>query len=199
MSGGEIRRHGELLARTANGDAAAFQQLYNETRDTVFRYIRTRVRPDDAEDLLADTYVRAYRFAHKFHDQGQPAVAWLVTIARNVIASHHRSTARAAARWEAASNTGDSRLAAEVDDHLIERSDDALMMEALAGLKPRQRTILELRFFQELTVAECAERLSLTEQGVRALTYRALQAMRAELGDGFMLGSAESTAMERVT
>ncbi|MDH3293949.1 MAG: RNA polymerase sigma factor, partial [Acidimicrobiia bacterium] len=163
MSGGERQRHGELLARSAGGDTVAFHQFYAETREIVFRYLNTRVHRNEVDDLLADTYLRAFRFAATFEDRGQPAVAWLVTIAGNVVASHYRSRARVAI-----GNTGDNRLASEVDDDLIDRADDAAMLEALAGLKPRQRQILELRFFQELTVAECADRLSLSEQGVRA-------------------------------
>ena len=175
---GEVQRHSQLLARAANGDNAGFHQFYVETRELVYRYVLARVNRDLVEDLVADTYVRAFRAAHQFEDRGQPAVAWLITIARNLIASHYRSEGR-----KRPLNTGDDRLDPPVDDRLVERSHDADLLETLASLKPRQRQILQLRFLEDRSVTECAEELSLSEQGVRALTYRAVQAMRVKLGD----------------
>ena len=181
---GEVQRHSLLLARAADGDRASFHQFYVETRELIYRYVVSRVDRQLAEDLVADTYVRAFRSAGQFEDRGQPAAAWLITIARNLIASHYRRQGR-----RRLTNTGDNRLAAPVDDDLIDRSHDAALLEALASLKPRHRQVLQLRFLEERSVAACAVELSLSEQGVRALTYRALQAMRAMLGDDFLDGA----------
>lgn len=179
---GEVQSHAVLLARAADGDHAAFHRFYLDTEAFLRRYVSVRVAPSEVDDVMAETYLRAYRSADRFRDEGRPAAAWLVTIARNLVASHHRTRARRAARGPI--NTGDARLCGEVDEELMDRSGDAELLEALAELKPRQRRILELRFIEERTVAECAAELSLTDQGVRALTYRALQAMRTRLGHG---------------
>ncbi len=181
---GEVQSHAVLLARAADGDHAAFHRFFLDTETFLRRYVSTRVAAGEVDDVMAETYLRAYRSAGRFRDEGRPAAAWLVTIARNLVASHHRSRARRAER--AIVNTGDARLDPAVDDQLMDRSGDAEMLEALAELKPRQRRILELRFMDERSVAECAAILSLTDQGVRALTYRALQAMRSKLGDDFL-------------
>lgn len=183
---GEVRTHAELLARAADGDHAAFRRFYLDTEPFLRRYVSVRVAAPEVDDMIAETYLRAYRSADRFRDEGRPAAAWLVTIARNVVASHHRTNARRAAQGPV--NTGDCRLSGDVDDDLMERSGDAELLEAMAELKPRHRRILELRFIEERTVIECAAELSLTEQGVRALTYRALEAMRAKLGDDFLTG-----------
>lgn len=183
---GEVRTHAELLARAADGDHAAFRRFYLDTEPFLRRYVSVRVAAPEVDDMIAETYLRAYRSADRFRDEGRPAAAWLVTIARNVVASHHRTNARRAAQGPV--NTGDCRLSGDVDDDLMERSGDAELLEAMAELKPRHRRILELRFIEERTVIECAAELSLTEPGVRALTYRALEAMRAKLGDDFLTG-----------
>lgn len=183
---GEVRTHAELLARAADGDHAAFRRFYFDTEPFLRRYVSVRVAAPEVDDMIAETYLRAYRSADRFRDEGRPAAAWLVTIARNVVASHHRTNARRAAQGPV--NTGDCRLSGDVDDDLMERSGDAELLEAMAELKPRHRRILELRFIEERTVIECAAELLLTEQGVRALTYRALEAMRAKLGDDFLTG-----------
>ena len=173
---GEVHKHGDWLARAADGDHAAFQRFYEETRPLLHRYVAARVDREDVDDLMAESYLRAYRSAGQYEDRGQPAMAWLFTIARNLIASHHRSGFRRRSR--SIINTGDQRLAPDVDERLIDRSDDAAVLEALAALKPRHCRILQLRFLDQRTVAECAAELAMTEQAVRALTYRALQAMR---------------------
>jgi len=178
---GEVQRHSRLLARAASGDNASFHQFYVETRELIYHYVLSRVDREVAEDLVAETYVRAFRAAHQYQDRGQPAVAWLITIARNLTVSHYRRRGR-----HGIAATGDHRLAAPVDDDVLDRSHDSALLEALASLKPRHRRVLQLRFMEERSVAECAVALSLSEQGVRALTYRALQAMRALLGDGFL-------------
>ncbi len=175
-----------LLARTANGDQAAFHRFYLETEPFLRRYISVRVAASEVDDVMAETYLRVYRSADRFRDEGRPAAAWLVTIARNLLASHHRTKARRAAHGPI--NSGDARLSGEVDDELLDRSGDAELLEALAELKPRQRRVLELRFFDERTVAECASEMTMSDQGVRALTYRALQALRSRLGDDFLIG-----------
>lgn len=182
---GEGRTHAELLARAADGDHAAFHRFYLDTEPFLRRYLSVRVAASEVDDMIAETYLRAYRSADRFRDEGRPAAAWLVTIARNLVASHHRTNARRAAREPV--NSGDSRLSGDVDEQLMDRSGDAELLEALAELKPRQRRILELRFIEERSVTECAAELAVTEQGVRALTYRALQAMRAKLGDEFLV------------
>lgn len=189
---GEVRTHADLLARAADGDHAAFHRFYLETEPFLRRYVSVRVPGAEVDDVIAETYLRAFRAADRFRDEGRPAAAWLVTIARNLVATHHRTNARRAARGPI--NTGDARLAGDVDDQLMDRAGDAELLEALAELKPRQRRILELRFIDEWTVGECAAELGLTEQGVRALTYRALQAMRARLGDEFLAPGPASSA-----
>ena len=187
---GKVRNHAVLLARAADGDHAAFHRFYLDTEPFLRRYVSARVGASEVDDVMADTYLRAYRAADRFRDEGRPAIAWLVTIARNLLASHHRTNARRAARGPI--NTGDARLTGDVDAELMDRSDDARLLEALAELKPRQRRILELRFVDDRSVADCARELELTDQGVRALTYRALQTMRARLGDDFLVDGGDS-------
>lgn len=170
--------HGELLARTAAGDTAAFHRFYCETNELIRRYVASRVDGNDVDDLVADVYVKAYRGAGRFKPQGRPAAAWLVTIARNTVATHHRSRSR-----RRLGPTGDDRLERGVEELLMERDDQAALLMALAELSPAHQQVLKLRFFDECSVADCASRMAMTDQAVRAMTYRALQSLRRVLGD----------------
>lgn len=170
--------HAVLLAAAAAGDSDAFRRFYLDTVDLVSRFIGSRTGSDMTEDLVSDTYVRALRAAGQFTDTGRPAVAWLITIARNVVASHYRAVGR-----PTAFNTGDARLAATPEDHVEQHADEAEVLVALAELPPRQREILVARFMDGRSVSECAARLGMTEQAVRAMTYRGLQALRVSLDE----------------
>lgn len=168
--------HGELLIRTADGDSAAFHRFYCETKDLIRRYVAARVDGNDVDDLVADVYLKAYRAAGRFQPRGRPAMAWLVTIAHNTVASHYRSKSR-----RRLGPTGDDRLERGIEEVLVERDDEAALLLAVAELNPNHQEILRLRFFDEVPVADCATQLSMTNQAVRAMTYRALQALRRVL------------------
>ncbi len=172
----ESSDHAVLLAAAAVGDADAFRRFYLDTVDLVSRFIGSRAATDITEDLVSDTYVRALRAAHQFTDRGRPAVAWLIVIARNVIASHYRSDGR-----QAVINPGDDRLVATPEQHLEQHDDETEVLVALAELPPRQRDIIVARFLDDRSVGQCAAEFEMTEQAVRAMTYRGLQALRAVL------------------
>src|SRR4029453_7175368 len=78
--------------RAQDGDADAFGEIYDRYIDTVFRYVYFRVgsRPL-AEDLTSETFLRALRRIGPGSWQGRDLGAWLVTIARNLIADHYKS------------------------------------------------------------------------------------------------------------
>ena len=81
-----------LVERAQAGDAEAFGLIYDRYVDTVFRFIYFRVgnRPL-AEDLTSDTFLRALKRIGSFTWQGRDLGAWLVTIARNLVADHFKS------------------------------------------------------------------------------------------------------------
>ncbi|TMG41013.1 MAG: sigma-70 family RNA polymerase sigma factor, partial [Chloroflexi bacterium] len=73
------------LVRAAKaGDASAFGQLYERYRDVMYRYCLARTGGAyDAEDLVADVFIRAMEALHRYEDRGLPFVAFLYRIARN--------------------------------------------------------------------------------------------------------------------
>ncbi len=88
----------ELVERAQAGEAEAFGRLYDQYSDTVYRYIYYRVGGKaTAEDLTSETFLRALRRISTFTWQGRDFGAWLVTIARNLVADH---CSRAASGWK---------------------------------------------------------------------------------------------------
>src|SRR5262245_40612431 len=100
-----------LIERAQAGDGAAFGLLYDRYFDTVFRFVYFRVGNRQlAEDLTADTFLRALKRIGSFTWQGRDLGAWLVTIARNLVADHFKS-----GRYRLEGTTGHVLHAAQPD------------------------------------------------------------------------------------
>lgn len=163
---------GRLLMEAGRGDTDAFRRFYELTFDDLTRYVSSRVKPSDVDDMVAETYLRAFSSADSFRNQGRPALAWLVTIARNRIATHHYETGRRLRP------SADERGIPSVEEQSINAEEHREVLDNLAKLSPRHREILQLRFIDNLPVPVCALELDMSEGAVRAITFRALSALR---------------------
>lgn len=80
----ETNKLTDLLLRIADGDNDAFEELYYETYQSVYAYLMSLTKdPDDAQDLMQDTYIRIRGACHLYKDQGMP-MAWILRIAKNL-------------------------------------------------------------------------------------------------------------------
>lgn len=101
----------DLVERAQAGESDAFGRLYDQYSDTVYRYIYYRVGGKaTAEDLTSETFLRALRRIGTFTWQGRDFGAWLVTIARNLVADHFKSS-----RFRLEVTTGEMLDANEVE------------------------------------------------------------------------------------
>ncbi|MCP2326465.1 RNA polymerase sigma-70 factor (ECF subfamily) [Hamadaea flava] len=178
-----------LVERAQAGEAAAFGLIYDRYVDTVFRFIYFRVgnRPL-AEDLTSDTFLRALKRIGSFTWQGRDLGAWLVTIARNLVADHFKS-----GRYRLEVTTGDV-LDADREDRGPEGSPEAAVVDhitnvalltAVKQLNPEQQECIVLRFLQGFSVAETAQAMGKNEGAIKALQYRAVRALARLLPEGF--------------
>ncbi|MBA3489545.1 MAG: sigma-70 family RNA polymerase sigma factor [Longispora sp.] len=180
-----------LIERAQAGEAAAFGLLYERYVDTVFRYIYFRVgsRPL-AEDLTSDTFLRALKRISSFTWQGRDLGAWLVTIARNLVADHFKS-----GRYRLEVATGDV-LEADRPERGPEGSPEAAVLDKLTNitlltavkqLNPEQQECIVLRFLQGFSVAETASTMAKNEGAIKALQYRAVRALARLLPAGYQI------------
>ena len=178
-----------LVERAQAGEAAAFGLIYDRYVDTVFRFVYFRVGNRQlAEDLTSDTFLRALKRIGSFTWQGRDLGAWLVTIARNLVADHFKS-----GRYRLEVTTGDV-LDADREDRGPEGSPEAAVVDhitnvalltAVKQLNPEQQECIVLRFLQGFSVAETAQAMGKNEGAIKALQYRAVRALARLLPDGF--------------
>ncbi|MFI9049595.1 ECF subfamily RNA polymerase sigma factor, BldN family [Streptomyces sp. NPDC053427] len=173
----DSRRMMDLVERAQAGEADAFGSLYDQYADTVYRYIYYRVGGRaTAEDLTSETFLRALRRIGTFTWQGRDFGAWLVTIARNLVADHFKSS-----RFRLEVTTGEMLDANEVErspeDSVLESLSNAALLEAVRKLNPQQQECVTLRFLQGLSVAETARVMGKNEGAIKTLQYRAVRTL----------------------
>jgi RNA polymerase sigma factor (sigma-70 family) len=130
-----------------------------------------------AEELTQETFVRVCRHWERVAEMTSP-VAWTYRVAINLATSQHRrrQAERRAQQRAQSSVTNPERLAA----HDAELTVALTVRRALADLRPDERTVLVLRFYADLSVAETAGLLGVPEGTVKSRTRRALSRLREQ-------------------
>ncbi|MFN8216974.1 MAG: RNA polymerase sigma factor [Solirubrobacterales bacterium] len=172
-----------LLAPTEQAPPAAdlaFERLYRTSRDDVYAYVASLLRDRTAaEEVTAAAFERAYRKRSRFdRRRGEPR-AWLFGIARNAALDELRRRGRQA---ELAADPADLEGAA-VGEGAEQSARRLAVAAALAGLEPRERELVALKFFAGLGNAEIAAVLGITESNAGTRLHRAITKLR-EACDG---------------
>jgi RNA polymerase sigma-70 factor (ECF subfamily) len=169
-----------LVAEARNGDTWAFGMIFDHYHDPIYRFIASRVhRPTDAEDLTQLVFVKALEALPRYEARGIPFGGWLFRLARNAVIDHVRTRHEhaeldAVVEWA----HGDSGP----DEIAVVRQELDAVGAALATLTDEQREAIELRFFAGLSAREAAEAMGRQEGTIRGLQFRAIAALRRELG-----------------
>ena len=174
----------ELVRAAQAGDAEAFGRLYDRYVDMVFRYLLHRVgNRTVAEDLTSETFVRALRRIDSLTYQGRDVGAWLVTIARNLVLDHVKSS-----RYRLEVTTADMRDADRAtegpEDAVVQQLTHEQLLSCIRQLGSEQQECISLRFLQGLSVAETAEVMGKKDGAIKALTHRAVRRLAALLPEG---------------
>lgn len=136
----------------------------------------------DAEEAVQDGFVKAYRAFGRFRE-GSPFRPWLLRIVANEARNRRRSAGRRAglALRAAAAASGDAAPSPEAAALTHERREK--LLAALAVLDDRDRDVLVHRFLLDLGEEETAAALGIRRGTVKSRTSRALERMRAVLGE----------------
>src|SRR5581483_1117454 len=194
----------QLLARAAAGDAAARGRLLQRHRGRLRRMVALRLDRRlaarvDPSDVVQDALAEANRRLDDYlRGRPLPFYPWLRRLAWDqLVRLHHRHVAagrRSVTREEPPPLPGESALV--LADRLLaagpDPADAALRRElrhrvrdALADLRPADREVLVLRFLERLTAAEAAAVLGVSAGAVKVRQFRAMERLRARLGDLF--------------
>lgn len=170
----------ELVARAQVGDVEAFAGLFDHYHDPVYRYIRSRVgRPSDAEDLTQTVFVKVLESLPRYESRGVPFGGWLFRLARNTVIDFVRTQ-----RIHQDLDVIEPRANQDPPpDAMVEQREQIEAVgEALGALTDEQREVIALRFFAGLSAREAATVMDKQEGTIRGLQFRAVGALRRQLG-----------------
>ena len=173
-----------LVQRVQDGDAEAFGLIYDAYVDVVFRYVYFRIHDKHlAEDFASETFVRALRRIDSVSFQGRDIGAWLITIARNIIRDHLKSS-----RYKLEVTSADIRDANRAtdgpEDEVLSGLTHAELLSCVKQLNSEQQECIVLRFLQGLSVSETALAMNRNDGAIKALQHRAVRRLAKLLPEG---------------
>jgi len=165
------------LVERAKTDEQAFRQLYELYFPKIYGYIKKRVgQTETAQDLVSETFLKAFSNLPTFVYKGAPFSAWLYRIATNLIIDYYRQE-----KHYQKVDIENYDLVAENQDIEKEILTSQQRMEIdkyLIKLPERERKVIELKFFAQLNNGEIAQTLNISANLVGVLIFRALKKMK---------------------
>ncbi|MBL7110805.1 MAG: sigma-70 family RNA polymerase sigma factor [Bacteroidales bacterium] len=176
----EKARHDyQLVVRAKQGDQQAYADLMGRYRDAIFYMLLKMVNnASDAEDLMIEAFGKAF----KNIDQYTPNFAfstWLFKIATNNCIDFIRKKRASTVSIDQSNEDQDTQSVTiqsdtpDPEEHMINNQKIKLLHEVVAKLKPRYRTLVELRYFKEYSYEEISDELELPIGTVKAQLFRA--------------------------
>jgi RNA polymerase sigma-70 factor (ECF subfamily) len=186
----------EIVERVLAGDAALYEVVMRRYNTRLYRVARAILKNDgEAEDVMQDAYVRAFQHLGEFEGRAKFST-WLTRIAV------HEALARAqkARRFEDWDNmnenqqnkTGATLLRSTPESEAASVEMSKILEQAIESLPEQYRAVVMMRDVEEMTTAETAECLSLTEDNVKIRLHRAHGMLRKELYANARISAADA-------
>ncbi len=200
--GDQIREDKILVRRLLAGDEQAFDRLFDDYFNAVFRFALTRLDFDEtlAQEMVQATVLKAIEKLDTY--RGEAAFfSWLCSICRFEITAHFRRENRTPTMVELVENTPETRTLLDMlaegttgpEDTLRRKELVRLVHLTLDHLPPRYGRALEWKYFEGLSVKDIAERLEVSPKAAESVMTRARDAFRngfsalvKNLGSGYL-------------
>jgi RNA polymerase sigma-70 factor (ECF subfamily) len=167
-----------LLFEAAQKDPARFAELYEINFERVYAFIAWRVGDRDAaEDLTSEVFHKALANLRHFEWRGAPFASWLLRIAANAIADKAQRGGKELTVADPPELAEDASVLADLEE--VERR--ARLFRLVEQLPEDQRRVIAMRFAEEKSIREIAEKLGRTEGAVKQLQFRGLQTLREQI------------------
>jgi RNA polymerase sigma factor (sigma-70 family) len=170
----------DLVRAIQAGDATALEALYQQHLPSVWRYAFAQLSGNavSAEDVVSETFLAAVRQIGSLAPEGGSVGGWLIGIARHKVQDIRRRAGRMRTTLE--DNLAAAPPSKEDDPRVaLETAETRQCVGAIMdGLPDDERTVLEWKYLDDLSVREIAGRMGRTEKAVEASLYRARLAFR---------------------
>ncbi len=182
----ESRADEEIVTRVLAGEIDLFAIIMRRYNARLYRVAFSILRDEaEAEDVMEDAYVRAYQHLNQFAGRAKFST-WLTRIAVNEAFMRKRRSRRYQSLDDDGEEHGPTELVSAMPDPEQVLSHKALatsLQKAILALPEKYRTVLVVRGVHELTVAETAECLGISQENVKVRLHRARAALRRVLNE----------------
>lgn len=150
------------LVEIAKQNPKAYEDLYKKYADKVFNYFWYRTGHDKAlaEDLMQETFLKAFQNLSKFRIRGYSYLTYLLTIARHLLIDHYRKPTSVPIE-----DVED--IPYEVTDEIERKSDAEALWHAIQDLPASNRDVLLMRYQDEKSIKDIATITESTENAVK--------------------------------
>lgn len=177
-----------LVRRIRNGESELFAELVERYKRGIANFIGASVRsPSDVSDLSQETFLRAYAHLGTFNPQLGKFSTWIYQIARNVVRTHLGKSLRRAPTQELPEDQTlenalpDLSIESDPAGGMLRKEAERELRAALAELPERTRTVLALRYFDNMEYHTIASTLGLSLGNVKTLIHRGKIALAKKL------------------
>lgn len=166
------------LLRASRDDPAAFRAFYDLcARDVLAYFYRRTLDPQDAADLMMETFADAYEHRARFRDMGKPASAWLFGIARRELARFWRDQRvelRAVQRLGIETPPLDSESIQRIEELVDLEALKPKLSAALQGISLKEREAVRMRVIEDMDYEEIGRTLGCSAGAARVRVHRGL-------------------------
>ncbi|HPB60370.1 MAG TPA: sigma-70 family RNA polymerase sigma factor [Candidatus Paceibacterota bacterium] len=150
------------LVSLAKQNPKEYEKLYTKYSDKVFNYFWYRTGHDKplSEDLMQETFLRAFQHLKRFNNRGYSYLTYLITIAHNVLVDHYRKPK--SIPFEAIED-----IPFEITEDLERKSDAESLWRAIQDLPQSNRDKLLMKYQQDMSVRDIATATGTTENAVK--------------------------------
>lgn len=168
-----------LIQKAKAGDANAFGELYERYAEQLFRFIYSQTSNRlDAEDLSADVFLKAWRSLARYEERGFSFSAYLFRIARNLLIDSRRNKKPIDPISEDELMDFPDSMISDPSTVLAAKVQHKELVNILSQLREDYRTVLILRFLNDLSPEETSQVMGRSIGAVRVLQHRALTSLR---------------------
>lgn len=155
------------IIKRSKVDPQVFQEVYVKYADKIYNYFwyRTGHQKDVAEDLMQETFIRAFQHLSKFQVRGYSYLTYLMTIAHNILVNYYRTR-----KLISLEEIGD--VPVEITDTVNRKIEAEKLWKAVQSLSTLERDVILMRYQKEMSIKEIARVMDKTENAVKLLLSR---------------------------
>lgn len=174
------QHYSELMRRTQEGDEEAYGELLTEISCTIRSFLKRRLhRVEETEDLVQEVLLAIHRARHTY-DPSKPFSAWMYAIARYKLIDYTRRWKRKLSKEVKDEFAIEQLISPDITDGGIESDLQALVAE----LPDKQRRVVQMLKYEDLSIKETAKRLGASESAVKVNAHRAYKALKLKIENG---------------